>query len=74
MAKYSLPTMIAEARRELDKRPGVYQRLVAKREISQGEADMKIAIMASIVATLEHLYKHEEDWRALIAAKKEATS
>lgn len=64
MAKYSLASQIAEVKRELGERPGVYQRARVK------DGELKIAIMESVLATLEWLQENEDEVRAYVAEKK----
>lgn len=58
---FSLTTQIAEVRRELGQRPAVYQRAKVK------DGDLKIAIMQSVLRTLEWLAENEAKIKAKIA-------
>jgi hypothetical protein len=55
---HSLEMQIAEVRREIQCRRHVYPALVRKRSMRQSIADMQIAIMESVLATLE---QHKRD-------------
>lgn len=55
MTTYSLASQIAEVERELRMRREVYPRLVTTRKLRQAEADMRIAIMQSVLDTLTRL-------------------
>lgn len=58
--RYSLATQIAEVERELAMRRQVYPGLVNSRAKRQAEADMQIAIMEGVLATLRWLQKNED--------------
>jgi hypothetical protein len=58
--RYSLKMQIAEVEREIGKRRGVYGSQVAARAMRQEEADLRIAVMESVLETLRWLAKHEQ--------------
>lgn len=62
--RYSLTTQIAEVARELQMRRQVYPGLVNSRAKRQAEADMQIAIMEGVLATLQWLQKNEDAIKA----------
>lgn len=55
MTIHSLDTQIAEVRREIQMRRQVYPSQVRMRRMKEGEAELKIAIMESVVVTLLRL-------------------
>jgi hypothetical protein len=57
---HSLQMQIAEIERELKMRRNLYRRLVATRAMTQSMADMKIAIMESVLATLRAMKAMQE--------------
>jgi hypothetical protein len=59
-AQITLGMMVACARREVRMREALYAVWVAKKRISRHNADLEIACMQAIVATLERL-KAERD-------------
>lgn len=66
MAKrYSLKSQISEVERELGVCRGVYRSRVASRAMSQGEADLQLGLMESVLATLQWLAKHEAAIKAI---------
>lgn len=69
--RYSLKAQIAEVERELAKRADVYPRQVASRSMRQAEADMQIAIMKRVLATLQWLDKNEDAIKAATENNRE---
>jgi hypothetical protein len=56
---HSLAMQIAEIEREITMRKNVYPRLVAKHAMRASHAQMQIAIMESVLATLLELRRRE---------------
>ena len=54
-----LNSQIAEVRRELDQRVGVYQNLVSRGRMRQSEADYRTAAMTAVLTTLLWLQRHQ---------------
>ena len=50
---------IAEVRRELDQREGVYQNAVSRGRMRQSEADYRTAAMTAVLKTLLWLQRHQ---------------
>ena len=71
MRKFSLASRIAEVRRELNQRNRVYPRLIAKRELRESEANLRMAIMLDVLDTLVWLREHEEEIVAFLTAKND---
>lgn len=69
----SLVAQIAEVKREIAMRMSVYPHQVARGKMKQGEADIHIATMRGVLATLEWLQENEQTVRDAIAAKKAET-
>ena len=72
--KITIVGQIAEVRREIALRKNVYPRRIAKSEMRQAEADLCMRRIEAVLATLMFCQEHEADFRAYIAAKREATS
>lgn len=70
MARHSLQSQIAEVEQEIAMRHRVYRGQVASRAMREGEAELKIALMESVLATLRFCREHEQDIRAYIAARR----
>jgi hypothetical protein len=58
--RVSLASQIAEVTRELKKRGEVYPRLVSTRQMRQAEADLHVAHMQAVLATLKWLQANED--------------
>lgn len=65
MAEPSLADQIAEARRELGLRDGVYRKRVDSGRMTQAESDAKIALQKAIIASLERLKRYDDAARLL---------
>lgn len=61
---FSLDSQIAEVKREIAQRRNVYPRMVSQRQISADRADLQIALMESVLRTLEWLRRNETRIRA----------
>ncbi len=72
MAKVSIIGQIAEVKREIALRQGVYPRRVSEGKMRQGEADLLMERIQAVLATLLFCQENEADIRAFIAAKKAA--
>lgn len=70
--KYSLIAQIAEVKRELAMRDGVYPGRVAAGKMREGEAEMHTDLMRNVLETLEWLQKHETTVKAAVARKEQA--
>ena len=68
--KVSIAGQIAEAMRELALRRNTYPRLVGSGKMKQSEADLCLARMEAILATLRFCQDNEADIREFVAAKK----
>lgn len=66
--RVSLASQLAEVARELKKRGEVYPRLVATRQMRQAEADLHVAHMQAVLATLKWLQANETAIKALFSA------
>jgi cbb3-type cytochrome oxidase cytochrome c subunit len=64
--RVSLTSQIAEVQRELKMRADVYPRQVAARRMRQAEADLHVAHMRAVLATLKWLQANEDAIRAHI--------
>lgn len=64
--RYSLQTQISEVERELAQRATTYKRMVSSRAMRQADADLKIEIMHSVLATLRWLQKNEAAIKATL--------
>lgn len=64
--KYSLIAQIAEVKRELALRGGVYPGRVAAGKMRESEAEMHVDIMANVLDTLQWLEKHESIVKAAV--------
>ncbi len=73
MAKVSLAGQIAEIKREIALRAGVYPRQIASGKMRQGEADLCMQRIQAVLATLMFVQEHEEGFRAYIADRKAAS-
>lgn len=71
MAKHSIATQIAEVEAEIAMRRKVYPNQVARRAMREGEAELKIAIMGSVRATLLFCQQHEESIRTFIRSQQD---
>lgn len=58
--KYSLRDLCACAEREIRFRQKIYPRLVGDRKMTQGKADMEIAMMTEIADRLRRAAAHQE--------------
>jgi hypothetical protein len=56
---HSLQMQIAEIEREITMRRKVYPTLIGKRAMRQAEADMRIGILESVLATLLEIKRRE---------------
>lgn len=72
MAKHSLTAQIAEVKAEISARKIAYPSGVARGKIRASEAEMKIDLMLSVVATLEFMQANEDTIREAIRAKRDA--
>jgi len=72
--KIHIASQIAEVRREIALRKNVYPGLVAKGKLRQSEADLCLARMEAVHATLMFCSENEADIRAYMASKREAAS
>jgi hypothetical protein len=70
--KYSLTAQIAEVKREIALRRGVYPGQVSAGKMREGEADMHIDIMQNVQETLEWLQTNEATVRAAVAKREGA--
>ncbi len=68
--KVGIETQIGEALRELDMRKQVYPRQVARHQMRQAEADLKISYQQAIVTTLVYVRDNMEGIKAYAAAKR----
>lgn len=68
--KVSLIGQIAEIDREIALRQRVYPEQIRKGKMRQAEADLLIGRIHAVRDSLTFLKKHEDDIRAMIAAKK----
>lgn len=70
MAKrYSLKSQIAEVEREIAMRRKVYPSRVAARVMSQGEADLQLGLMESVLETLRWTERNQDQIKALFPPK-----
>ena len=60
--KHSLRVQIQEVEREIKKRNEVYPRQVSRRLMRHGEAEERIAMMESVLATLQQLQKDRDEF------------
>jgi len=58
--KHSLRVQIEEVEREIRMRRDVYPRQVSRKRMRHGEAEERIAMMESVLATLQELQKEKE--------------
>jgi hypothetical protein len=65
--KFSLGAQIEEVEYELKMRHDVYERRVAAHKMKQSLADLHIARMESVLATLRWLQQYEQDVRDYVA-------
>lgn len=72
MAKVSIIGQIAEVKREIALRQGVYPRRVSEGKMRQGEADLLMERIQAVLATLLFCQENEADIREFIAARKAA--
>jgi hypothetical protein len=70
--KVSLIGQIAEIDREIALRQRVYPEQMRKGKMRQAEADLLMQRIHAVRASLTFLKEHENDIRAMIAAKKAA--
>ncbi|WP_026379394.1 hypothetical protein [Afifella pfennigii] len=68
--KHSLTAQIEEVEFEIRQRGGVYTRLVASRRMRQSVADLHMARMQAVLATLRWLQTNEGEVRAFVASRK----
>lgn len=68
--KIALAAQIEELEREARLRPGVYARMVQRRELRQGEAEERMARLEGAIATLKWCQEHEHEIRAWSAARQ----
>lgn len=68
--KVSLIGQIAEIDREIALRQRVYPEQMRKGKMRQAEADLLMGRIQAVRASLMFLKEHENDIRAMIAAKK----
>ena len=69
-AKISIIGQISEIEREIGLRQQSYSKLVREGRMRQEEADMLMARIRAVLATLHFCREHEADIRAYMAAKK----
>lgn len=65
--RIALQQQIAEVRREIALRRAVYPRRIARHEMRQGEADLAMARIEAVLATLTWLQTHEHELRRFLA-------
>lgn len=65
--KFSLSAQIEEVDRELDQRSKVYPRLIAKREMRESIANMHVARLEAVRATLVWLQANETTIKQKVA-------
>lgn len=65
-AKHSIQVQISEVKRELALRKNVYALRVNSGKMRGSEADLLIEKMQSVLATLELVEAHAEEFRALL--------
>lgn len=70
--KYSLTAQIAEVKRELALRAGVYPGRVAAGKMRDSEAEMHTDLMHNVLETLEWLQANEATVKAAVAKKESA--
>lgn len=68
--KYSLEAQIEEVTRELALRGTVFPHLVRTGKMRQSIADMHVARMESVLATLVFLIEHRDEFIAFLKTKK----
>lgn len=68
--KVSLIGQIAEIDREITMRQRVYPEQIRRGKMRQAEADLLMGRIQAVRASLVFLKEHENDIRAMIAAKK----
>lgn len=66
MSKPALDDQVAEVGREVGLRRNVYQRLIAKGQMTQAAADLHLARMEAAYRTLKWLKKHEARIKAAL--------
>lgn len=74
MAKISIAGQIAEVRREIALRRGVYPKQVASGKMREGEAALCMDRIEAVLATLMFVQEHQEGFRAYIADRKAGAS
>lgn len=72
--KISIASQIAEADREVAMRRRVYPEQVRRRKMRETEAEMLIARMEAIAATLRFVARHEADFRAFMTSRQDGES
>lgn len=69
--KIAIAGQIAEVERELAMRRNVYPRAVAKGNMRESEAQLCLARMEAVLATLRFCQQHERDIRVFIRNRDE---
>ncbi len=72
--KISIIGQIAEVEREIAQRQQNYAKLVREGKMRKEEADMLMARIYAVLATLHFCREHEADIRAYMAARKGASA
>lgn len=71
-SKHSLKAQIAEAKRQLAMMRGVYPDMIAAGHLERGAADCDLALMASIVETLEWLERNQARIKSALESRVHA--